>query len=167
MLLKNIPIRFPYIEFSCKLWRVVLSWGGAIVVSVQHQSSKTGNFTVRTEVTAVQKNFRLDPIFVHLDSLYRIMGSASPKLDFSGSNSRSPIISFGWIAYGWMCLVFLLESHKLEQEQGYNLKLHMLPTWQQMKHREGKLHVIKTKVQLKHYHYLKRGNVAPSPIKRL
>lgn len=24
-----------------------------------------------------------------------------------------------------MCLVFLLESHKLEQEQGYNLKLHI------------------------------------------
>ena len=147
MLLKNILIRFPYIEFSCKLWRVVLSWGSDIVVSVQHQSSKTGNFAVRTKVTVVQ-NFRLDPIFVHLDSLYRIMGSASPKLDFSGSNSRSPIIFFGWIAveYSWMCSVFLLEGHKLEQEQGYNLKLHMLPTWQQMMHREGKLHKIKTKV---------------------
>lgn len=41
---ENIPIRFPYTEFS---WNCeeAFSWGDDIVVSVQHQSSKTGNFT--------------------------------------------------------------------------------------------------------------------------
>lgn len=98
------------------------------------------------EPQKLQKNSRLQPISSRcIRSVYGIMGSTTHKLDLNDSNNNNLIIFFDWISYSWMCTGFLLESHKLDcifpKEHEYNLKLHILPTWQQIKPRQSKLHI--------------------------
>lgn len=67
------------------------------MLRVSPSASEAGNFTARNTAPTVQKNIRLYPVFVQMDFLHRIMGSTSPKSDLNDSNTRSPIIFFGWI----------------------------------------------------------------------
>lgn len=133
---KNVPIRgiLPRAEFSCKLWKTVLSTKLLWVSSIQP-----------LKLVMIQ--------FEHLQGLSHLCadgfcvwknGNTSHKLDLNDSNGRSLIIFFGQISDSWMYTEFFLESHKLDylspQGQGCDLKLHILLAWQQIKHKQQTTH---------------------------